>query len=195
MEKKEIQEQRMRGYFIQATKEMLKAEGLKSISVRNIADQAGYSYATIYNYFRDVKDLVFLCVKDFQQEIETYIADDTEKLKQGNEKITGIAKSYINYFVQYPGIFELFYIERVTDIGNKQDTIDLISNFLSKLCQSDWQYILDNGLFSIQEVENKKISLNCMVVGLLLLYLNRRHPAEYIDFIKNLDFQLKIIMD
>ena len=53
MEKKEIQEQRMRGYFIQATKEIIKGEGIKSVSVRNIADRAGYSYATLYNYFKD----------------------------------------------------------------------------------------------------------------------------------------------
>jgi AcrR family transcriptional regulator len=68
MKNKEIQEQRMRGYFIQATKNILKGEGLKSISVRNIADQAGYSYATLYNYFKDVNELIFLCVNDFQEE-------------------------------------------------------------------------------------------------------------------------------
>ena len=41
MQKKEIQEQRIKGYFIEAAKEMLKGEGLKSISVRNIAERAG----------------------------------------------------------------------------------------------------------------------------------------------------------
>ena len=55
----------MRGYFIQAAKEILKGEGLESMSVRNIADQAGYSYATLYNYFKDVKDLILECIKDF----------------------------------------------------------------------------------------------------------------------------------
>ena len=54
MKNKIIQEQRIKGYVIQAAKEILKGEGLKSISVRNIADQAGYSYATLYNYFKDI---------------------------------------------------------------------------------------------------------------------------------------------
>ena len=49
MKNKEIQEKRMRDYFIQATREILKGEGIESISVRNIADRAGYSYATLYN--------------------------------------------------------------------------------------------------------------------------------------------------
>ncbi len=70
MERKQIQEQRIKNYFIQATKDLLKGEGLRTVSVRNIADRAGYSYATLYNYFKDVKDLVFECVKDFQEECE-----------------------------------------------------------------------------------------------------------------------------
>ena len=53
MERKKIQEERIRGYFIQATKEILKGEGLSALSVRNIADRAGYSYATLYNYFKE----------------------------------------------------------------------------------------------------------------------------------------------
>ena len=64
MDKKIIQEERMKGYFIQATKEILKGEGLRAASVRNIADQAGYSYATLYNYFKDIKELIFVCIKD-----------------------------------------------------------------------------------------------------------------------------------
>ena len=59
MKNKELQEQRMKGYFLQATKDMLKSEGLKSVNVRAIADRAGYSYATLYNYFKDINDLKY----------------------------------------------------------------------------------------------------------------------------------------
>jgi len=194
MEKKEIQEQRMRGYFIQATKEMLKGEGLKSISVRNIADQAGYSYATIYNYFRDVKDLVFLCVKEFQDEIEIFIRDETSKSELGLPKIEGIAKAYIKYFVQYPGIFELFYIERVTDFGTKQPTVDLINNFLDKLCEDDWLLVAKQNKWDDAEVAQKKIALNALIIGMLLLYINRRNPDDYLKFMDNVNNQLKSIL-
>ena len=59
MEKKEIQEQRMRQYFIDAAKEIIKGEGLKCISTRNVSDRAGYSYATMYNYFKNINDLIY----------------------------------------------------------------------------------------------------------------------------------------
>ena len=133
MERKKIQEQRMKGYFIEATKEILKGEGLKCVSVRNIADKAGYSYATLYNYFKDVKELIFECVKDFQDECEELVKNETKKCPRGKDKIKAIIKSYMKYFVQYPGIFELFFLEKISDFGSKQPTIELIRTFLERL--------------------------------------------------------------
>jgi AcrR family transcriptional regulator len=47
---------------------IIESEGIKSIRARNIANQAGYSYATLNNYFKNIKELVFYCVQDFQKE-------------------------------------------------------------------------------------------------------------------------------
>ncbi len=58
MENKEIQELRVKGYFVQAAMELSKGEGLKSSSVRNFEERAGYSHASLYNYFKDIKDLI-----------------------------------------------------------------------------------------------------------------------------------------
>ncbi len=65
MKNKDVHEMRMKNYFIQATKEILKYERIKHVSVRSVAGRSGYSYTTIYNYFKDLNDLVFYCVEDF----------------------------------------------------------------------------------------------------------------------------------
>ena len=185
MEKKEIQEQRMKGYFIEATKEMLRGEGLKSISVRSIADRAGYSFATMYNYFRDVKDLIFVCVQDFQDECEEFVKAETSNSPEGIEKIKAITKSYIKYFVQYPGIFDLFYLEKMSDIGSKQPTTELIYSFLDKLCAHEWNYCKVHKMIKPDDAEIIKLELKFLSVGMLLYYNNRRQPVNYIDFAKN----------
>jgi AcrR family transcriptional regulator len=191
MDNKQIQEQRMKGYFIQATKEILKAEGLKSISVRNIADRAGYSYATLYNYFKDVKDLIFLCVKDFQGEIETSITEKITGIVPGKERMKIISMEYLNYFLEYPGIFELFYLERMSDISSNTEATQLIVNFLDRLCDEDWK--------AIEPDKNarklRKSELNYTITGLLLFYLNRREPASYQEFIDRANNQLSFIID
>ncbi len=182
MKNKEIQEKRMKGYFIQATKDILKSEGIQSVSVRNIADKAGYSYATLYSYFRDVNDLVFVCVHDFQKECEAFVAEQTKSMEAGAERLQSTIMAYINYFLEYPGIFELFYITRVGDFGNKQEIIDIIDHSVDSVCEEDWSRIKDTKKMSEPESIKIKLQLKLMVVGLLVMYLNRRIPVEYKAF-------------
>ncbi len=111
MVKNTVQEERMKNYFIQATKEILRGEGLKVVSVRNIAERAGYSYATLYNYFSDVNELIFECINDFQEECREFINERKKNSEKGIDKIKDTVIAYANFFVQHPGIFELFYLE------------------------------------------------------------------------------------
>ena len=195
MQNKEIQEQRIKGYFIEATKEMLKGEGLKSISVRNIAERAGYSYTTLYNYFKDLNELIFLCVKDFQNECELFINENISKEPRGTDKIKAITRAYINYFVQYPGIFELFYIEKISNIGSKQPTTELICTFLDRLCKEEWDFCITEKITTVEEADIQMKQLRFSVAGLLLLYLNRLQPADYKEFISLTTVQLNQILD
>jgi len=196
MKNKEIQEKRMKGYFIQATKEILKGEGLKGISVRNIADKAGYSYATLYNYFKDINDLVFVCVKDFQDECKQFVIDQTRNNSKGIEKLKNSILAYIKYFVEYPGIFDLFYLAKVGDFGNKQTIIEVINKSLDNVCINEWDYCLKHKIFMADKIEQLKDQLKYSVIGLLLLYLNRLTPNTYTHFIKEanaiIDYQLGI---
>lgn len=192
MTRKEIQEQRMKNYFIQATKEILKGEGLKSLSVRSIAEKAGYSFATIYNYFKDVKELIFFCVKDFQSECEDYISDTTKNIERGEMKIKAIVTSYVAYFVQYPSVFEIFFIEKLPPSEGK--TSGLIISFLDKLCSEEFEYCITNNQYTIEQTKTIVKELSSATLGMLILYLNRNYPATYIDFNDNLKLQLDRIM-
>ena len=191
---KEIQEQRMKNYFIQATKEILKGEGLRAVSVRNVADKAGYSYATLYNYFKDIKDLIFECVKDFQEEGEEFVTAEVRTSTHGMEKIKSITKAYMKYFIQYPGIFELFYIEKTINLVNKQPTIDLINTFLDRLCTEEWEYLIKNKILKRKDADIIKSKLRYLVPGILLLYLTRGNPATYKEFINITNEQLDDII-
>lgn len=194
MTRKEIQEQRMKDYFIQATKEILKGEGLKALSVRSIAEKAGYSFATLYNYFKDVKELIFVCVKDFQLECEEYVIQKTKKAEKGEEKIKAIVTSYAEYFVQYPSVFEIFFIEKLPPSKDNEVISELISLFLHKLCAKEFEYCISNNIYTAEEIETISKELNSMTLGILILYINRNYPSTYPDFYSNLKLQLDRIM-
>ncbi len=181
--KNNIQEKRMREYFITAAKEILKGEGIKALSVRNIAERAGYSYTTLYNYFKDVNELIFLCITDFQEECNQYAEGKTKNIPFGKERLSAKIKGYMGFFVEYPGIFELYYLERVGDFGNRQTIIETISNSLENSCKAEWEFCISHGLIKKEDASLIMLQLRNMVVGLLIFYINRLTPASYVDFI------------
>ncbi len=194
MKKKEIQEERMRRYFIEATKAIIKGEGIRGVSVRSVADHAGYSFATIYNYFRDINVLLFECVQDFQQECLEFTDDAPAEGRGCTSKIRARVKAYVGYFTEYPGIFELFYTARAGDLGNKESTLDIIERSLDSVCEKDWNECFRKGSVTSEQALRIKGRLRYTVTGLLVMYMNRRRPADYLEFRQTLDQQLDDIL-
>lgn len=71
-EKKELKRKRMRLYFIEATQKVISTEGYSAISLRKVADLAGYNGATLYSYFEDLEELILYAslkyLKDYNYE-------------------------------------------------------------------------------------------------------------------------------
>jgi AcrR family transcriptional regulator len=182
MERKEIQEQRMRSYFIDATKQILKSEGLRCVNVRAIAEKAGYSYATLYNYFKDVKELVFECVRDFQDECAAFVETSIPAGSAGTERIKAAVKAYMKFFVQYPGVFDLFFLERMSELQSRKPTSELIRTFLDRICGEEWRKGAREGWWTEKQAMETMEELNAAVTGMLLYYMNRGCPETYGEF-------------
>lgn len=195
MKNKQIQEERMKGYFVQAAKDILKSEGIKAISVRNIADRAGYSYTTLYNYFKDVNDLVFECVNDFQQECAKFVNLKTTQNSNGYAAIKAKAIAYVQYFIEYPGIFELFYLTTSGDLGYKQNTLDIIARSFELICQPDWDYIEQQKISNETIAKKVKKQIGYTLIGSLLLFLNRQTPIKFDEFMLDIEEQIAYVLD
>jgi len=192
---KELQERRMKEYFVQATKEIITGEGIKALSVRSIAEKAGYSFATLYNYFKDVKELIFYCVEEFASECGDYVVNRAKEEERGIPKLKKIVKAYVEYMVQYPGVFDLFYIEKIAVDGKSVSASDKIVNFLDELCEGEMEYCISQGIFSAGEGIEKMSSIRNSITGVLVLYMNRQYPKSYYDFVVSVNRQLDNILD
>lgn len=190
MSASELQQQRMRTYFIDATKEILRGEGLKVASARNIAERAGYSYATLYNYFDDLTALIFESVKDFQAEIEQLVTAQTVKPESGQDKIRAGVTAWVNYFVQYPGIFELFFLEQIGEAGHRSDIADTIYNSIIPAVNPGLNQLIAEGKVTDAQAAEKLDSFRFQITGLLLYYSNRKNPADYSSLLKQLNIQI-----
>jgi len=186
MDRKNIQEQRMKAYFIEAAKKILRGEGFRNISVRNIANEAGYSYATLYNYFKDLREVLYFALLDFMEECRQFtLAGDNPKLS-GKERIKKLTKAYCNYFVQYPGIFELLFTERIQEISSQERISNAAQNLFEDIFSPVWIVIeKDTGLNP--EMEIIKLIHKHTVHSVIMFYVLRRTPSTYKEFIEKVE--------
>lgn len=95
-EKKKIQRERVKSYFLNASIEIIKEEGLENLTTKKIGDRAGYSYATIYNYFENFNELICLSMINIAEECATYIVDNLS-----GSNITEICCNFSDLMVEF----------------------------------------------------------------------------------------------
>jgi AcrR family transcriptional regulator len=126
MRKKEIQVNRMIKYFIDATAEIIEKDGIENVTIRKIADLAGYNSATIYSYFKEVSHLIFFAamkfLKDYIQDLSVYMAQGKNPL----EKYVLAWECFCKHSFENPQLFNAIFI---ADLGEHPE--DFIKHYYS----------------------------------------------------------------
>jgi AcrR family transcriptional regulator len=184
---KPIQEERMKGYFITAAKELIRGEGLAVVSARNVAERAGYSYATLYNYFKDIRDLIFSCVEDFMGECREFVAKEIPKSVSGEKALIATSKGYAKFFVQYPGIFDLFYQKKANQISTATSNLAAIETFFDSLVEREWKAIKDQKKATEKAIAGAKEFHKLALHGLFVFYFNNRTNVGYKELMSQVE--------
>ena len=166
-----MKEERRKEYFIQAAEEIIRGEGLQAASARNIAERAGYSYATIYNYFDDLPDLYAHVARSILKDCQMFIQNQTKRKATPEERVYEKTKWFAMYFIQYPSLFGLFFEKAVAsapDLG--------LDDFFRELVGE--KALADSPGFH---------RFTLAVHGLLLFSLNRGRNISYEKTLKELE--------
>lgn len=137
MQRKDIQMSRMWRYFVDATAQIIEEEGIKSVTARKIADKAGYTSSTIYNYFGDLSQLIFFASMRF---INDYIKEVSSYMDQGKtylEKYLLSWECFCNHSFKKPEIYHAIFI---ADLGETPK--NLLENYYA---------VYDNDLIGIPD--------------------------------------------
>jgi AcrR family transcriptional regulator len=181
--KNKVQEGRMKQYFIDAATEIIRGEGVQALTVRTVAERAGYSYATLYNYFTDLNELLVICTGHFAEETRNYVSEGIKNLPFNQDSILMRLEILSRYFVQYPGIFRLIFLENMNVL----------------FADSEFGKIADKIVENVLSDEQKKHIdlqiLKSVVYGSLLMYLNKRTPQSYGEFINEYRKKINAILN
>ncbi|MFJ7934614.1 TetR/AcrR family transcriptional regulator [Sporosarcina sp. NPDC096371] len=119
MNNKKIQMSRMWKYFVDATAEIIDEEGIESVTIRKIADKAGYNSATIYNYFSEISHLIFFASMKF---LKPYTVDVTTYMEKGNDPIEKYLLAwdcFCKHSFEKPQIFHAVFIMDLGEFPEK----------------------------------------------------------------------------
>ena len=173
MDRKEIQKQRMMRYFTDAAKEIILEEGIKGLSARKVGERAGYSYATIYNYFSDFNSLISYCVFDFLEDCYKYMISFRDDNKNCIEQIEEYSLAYFKYFAENPDLFQLIFVE---DLGKAPE--ELMKNNMypsvSLLLKEGVVSCAKEGYIRKEDVEALAEIIGASIHGKLLFFIKGR---------------------
>jgi AcrR family transcriptional regulator len=186
-EKQNRKRTRTKMYFIEAAKEMIESRGVESVSVRNIADAAGFSYPTLYNYFNDLNELLWetkgfmiLELVETMRQKMSYQAEDMEEVKRG-------FKAYIQYYLDHPNIFKFFYQYPLQKPEGKSEDSPTEPDYGAMWTES-FQGIVRSGRLAQKDIEAAAKTLIYAIHGMLMLsFSNNGDLSEAANLYRDLD--------
>ena len=126
IDKKYIQRARMIKYFVDATVEIIEKEGYKNVTIRKVADIAGYNSATIYNYFDNLEHLLFFAsmryLQEYIDELPTYITG----AKDSREVYLLVWQCYVECSFKKPEIYYIIFFSNL-----KKDLEQYVEQYFS----------------------------------------------------------------
>lgn len=113
MDKKEIQRKRMMSYFIDAADRIIMEEGISGITIRKVADYAGYNSATLYNYFENLDHLVFFAAMRYIKDYALALSDYIKPAKNALEKFLLIWECFCHYSFKSPEVYYAIFFAKL----------------------------------------------------------------------------------
>lgn len=188
-DKHDLKAQRARGYFLEAAKQIISSEGVESVSARKIADIAGYSYATIYNYFKDIDELLGKTKALMVADVMRHMRDVMDFEPQSIEDIKRLLAAYIRYHLNHPHIFRFFYLHRLSGDEACKEQYDFSAPWAET-----FRFLVERGNIKEDEVESCAKTLIYAAHGLLVLFLSGNGLTEetlFADLDGMIDFILR----
>lgn len=113
--------------FIEAAQQLIDAEGLEAVSIRKIAEKAGFHNSTIYLYFKDVDELILFASLKYFNEYNKALSELSTRHLSEREQFLSIWDFFAQTVFKKPKVFYNFFFGRhshdLTDILQQYYTI------------------------------------------------------------------------
>lgn len=195
MDKKTIQKKRMMKYFIDAVDKIIKEEGIDSLTIRKISDIAGFNSATIYNYFRNLNELMFFSsikyLENYAHDLPNYVKDCTNSL----DTFMAIWKCFCYHSYSNPRAYYNLFFEEGVDPSNSsiKNYFHIFSDELSNQSEELLPMLLGERIYDrnltvlkscaddgfIREEDLEQVNEMILLIYHSMLYKVLKHQCNY----------------
>ncbi len=189
---KEIQKKRIMYYFVESAKEIIRKKGMDHISIRKIADKAGYSHATLYSYFDNIDELLCYCVYDFLLDCHNHTKSQDHP-EEPVEKVISIITSLVEYYMLNPHIFNLVFIYNLDINPKKEIAVKLGESTTTIAIEQSLSYLVDRQLISHDNAHTLKNIIIQLIIGKLILYVKNQDQINKEKFMASLKKELTFL--
>jgi AcrR family transcriptional regulator len=181
-----IKTERVKDYFIEAAKKIILAEGVEAVSVRKVAEEAGYTFATIYNHFKNADELLWYTRNRMIMDIYEQLQPENDDVITNIDGIKKVFRTYVDYYVERPNVFRFFYFTHLDKSENTSvnamDQIDPQAQFVASM-----QFLIGTGKFSMERITHILKTTIYAIHGLLTLYISDNDDLTRDGLYKELD--------
>ena len=152
-------------YFIEAASQIIEEEGLEAVTIRKVADIAGYNSATLYNYFENLDHLIFFSQLKHLKIYVVHLSDYVRDAKNALEKYFLIWEFFCYHSYQEPLVFHTLFFEKF-----KQPLRHMMEEYYTLFPEESEGISEDiEPMVMNQDLYKRNMSLlvNCMNEGLL----------------------------
>lgn len=163
--------ERVKKYFAETARNMILQDGVECVSVRKVAAEAGYSFATIYNHFKSLDELLWYTRDLMILDIFEYIQTENQEKVKNTEDVKKLFRSFMGYFVKNPHIYRFFYFHHLKKEDKPQQPLESGPQFEEQYAET-FEFLLKSGKYTVGEVNLIIKTLIYALYGLLTFHFS-----------------------
>lgn len=154
--------------IINAAKEIILKSGYEAVTVRRLAEIAGYSHTNLYYYFKDLNTLLWELRLDMIEDMITELTEVSFAHEDPIEELLGVFYYYIDYFFNYPNVFRFFYfysfVEPEGDESNK-----ILQQRFNGMWNTSFYRLVQGGIIQCDDIEVVAKTIIFSIQGMIMM--------------------------
>ncbi len=111
-QRREKEKRELRSAILNSAAHLFLEKGYDGFSMRQVAEQIGYSATTIYLYFEDKDDLLFSVVDQAYERFSRDLQAAFDSTQDPVQRIYNLGRAYVDFGLQNPVAYQLIFMQR-----------------------------------------------------------------------------------